>query len=735
MKFLGQNRRAKHFLLMLLALGVMWLVNQWSGGSLRGAENLQAPASVHARAEQPQAVVTQREQIQATVDVSSIQAAAQGTPTPTDEQTPEEIEEQGSVDRFLLTEEIIIGLMLLAVGVAFITQRYQIPYTVGLVVAGVLVSIVFKQQAASFQLPDTLTSEVILALLVPPLVFEAAFHLDYNDLRRDLRLILGLAVPGVLITMFLVGSLLYTLTDLKFEQALLFGAIVSATDPVAVVALFRSVGTPKRLQVILEGESLFNDGTAIVLYALMLPLVKNGTDFQLGTLLETMPQFALSVGGGLFVGIALGYLASNAINRIDNYLLETTLTTVLAYGAYLLAEELRVSGVLAVVVAGLLTGNADPKGMSPTTRIVIFNFWEYIAFLANSFVFLLIGLQVDFALFVGHWQQVLWAIGAVLLARAVSVFGLGYLAKLSLRWQSVLWWGGLRGAISLALALSLPILGDQGEISKLLISMTFGVVLFTLLVKGLSMRSLVQRLVPVNRNENQLEYERRQARAVAARAAYRHLQQMHRDGLVSGQVWEQIAEHLESRWRELTNQAQQILKNNPALEGEALNDAWRESLRAQRIALRSLHNSGQLEKQTYDELSFEIDAALGEPYPQIWGQDQNAQRPQPINRLTAAILQQDDTEQAIYNLRKLGFVVAILPSSGGFFQQKNTTLLIGFTAGREQQLVGTLRANSQHRIAYVVPPIEGIAPAGVPIEIPVFGATLFTFEVEHFEIL
>lgn len=711
--------RVVQFISIVCVLALMWWLNNVGVVNFGGAVATQAPAFFTG--------------IPAHTQAAALPSESELPPVPASSpDTTEKVNAEKQVAQFLLTEEIVVGLMLLAVGVAFVTQRYQIPYTVGLVIAGVLVSVLLRQ---NLQLPDTLTSEVILALLVPPLVFEAAFHLDYNDLRRDLRLILGLAVPGVLITMFLVGSLLHTLAGLDFKLALLFGAIVSATDPVAVVALFRSVGTPKRLQVILEGESLFNDGTAIVLFSLVLPLVSTAESFQVWTLIESIPQFLWIAGGGVLVGVSLGLLASSTIERIDNYLLETTLTTVLAYGAYLLAEAIGVSGVLAVVAAGLLSGNADPKGMSPTTRIVVFNFWEYAAFLANSFVFLLIGLQVDFGLFVEHWFQILCAIVAVLLARAVSVFGLGRLAKLSLQWQAVLWWGGLRGAISLALVLSLPQLGQTNEFSSLLTSMTFGVVLFTLLVKGLSMRQVVQQLVPVSHSQNQIEYERRHARAVAAHAAFKHLQQMHRDGLISGRVWEQIAEYLETRERELSSEAQQILNNNPVLESQAFDDAWRESLRAQRSALRSLHYSGQLEKQIYDELSFEIDTALEEPHPSIYAQQTQLQRPQPINRLTAAVLQQDDAEQAIHNLRKLGFVVAVLPSSGGFFQQKNTTLLIGFAAGREQQLIAALRANSQHRIAYVVPPIEGLAPEGVSIEVPVFGATLFTFEVEHFEIL
>ncbi len=212
--------------------------------------------------------------------------------------------------------------------------------------------------------------QLILALLVPPLVFDAAFHIRLDDLRRDFWLILLLAVPGVILTTFLAGWLVAQGTGLAMPVALVFGALVSATDPVAVVALFRRLGAPRRLQVLLEGESLFNDGTAIVMFSLTVAIVLSG-QFSLA---GNIANFLTVAGGGLLVGITLGMLASEMIRRIDEPLVETTLTVVLAFGAYLLAESLHVSGVLAVVAAGLVNGNAGPRGMSPTTRIVVYQF-------------------------------------------------------------------------------------------------------------------------------------------------------------------------------------------------------------------------------------------------------------------------------------------------------------------------------------------------------------------------
>ena len=205
----------------------------------------------------------------------------------------------------------------------------------------------------------------------------------------------------------------------------MFGALIAATDPVAVVALFRSLGVPKRLQVLLEGESLFNDGTAIVVFNLMIAIIATG---QFG-LVSSVINFIIVAGGGLAIGLLLGLILSQAIRFIDDPLIETTLTTVLAFGSYIVAEQFHVSGVLAVVAAGLVSGNIGPRGMSPSTKILVFNFWDYVAFLANSVIFLLIGFQINLPVLLANWQVILWAILAVLVARAVGVYGLSRIGR------------------------------------------------------------------------------------------------------------------------------------------------------------------------------------------------------------------------------------------------------------------------------------------------------------------
>lgn len=499
---------------------------------------------------------------------------------------------------FAEIEEIIIGLLLLAAIVSLSTQWLRIPYTVGLVIVGFILTFIGQIPVLS------ITPEILLVLLIPPLVFEAAFHLNFAELWRELPLVLTLAIPGVILTTILVGGMVYLSAGIALPFALVFGAIIAATDPVAVVALFRSLGVPRRLQVLLEGESLLNDGTAIVVFNLILATALTGK-FDLG---QSLLQFIYIAGGGILVGAVAGILVSQLIGKIDNYLVETTLTTVLAYGSYLVAEYvLGVSGVLAVVAAGLASGQIGPRGMSPTTRIVVFNFWEYIAFLANSFVFLIIGLQIDLHLLINNAIAILWGIVAVLISRAVVIYGLSSIGHVPIRWKNILFWGGLRGAISLALALSLATHTPHRDQLQ---AMTFGVVLFTLIVEGLSMRFLISRSGIGRLSAVQEQYQRSHARAIAMRAAQSRLKLLNREGLISDYTWRTLQPILDQRLQHTTEEVHIVLEQAPGLHEAELADAWRESLRTQRSAIAALYRDRIISEDVYTQLVADIDILL-----------------------------------------------------------------------------------------------------------------------------
>ena len=508
------------------------------------------------------------------------------------------------MDGFLTTQTRVVEVLVVVSVVAVLARRIKLPYTVALVLAGLGLSL-------QTQLHLELTPDLVLALFLPPLVFEAAFHLQFRDLREGIGPILALAVPGVALSTAMIGGLLYITRVLPLPAALLFGALISATDPVAVVATFRALGAPRRLTTLVEAESLFNDGTAIVVFRIMLGLVLAGTLSPA----QGLTDFLRVAAGGLVVGIVFGYMTALLTGRIDDYLIETTLTTVLAYGSYLVAEELHLSGVLAVVMAGLINGNVGARRMSPSTRIVLFNFWEYVAFLANSFVFLLIGMNVVVAELLRYLQPALIAVVAVLVARAVTVYGLGTFVHLfkrdvSLSHLHVMVWGGLRGAVSLALALSLPYAVDE---RRQLLAMAFGVVLFTLLAQATTIPFVLRRLGFTRGAERSLAYQRLQGELLAARAARQHIDRLHDEGALIPRARAMVDEELKHREEQVLAAIDDLFTAHPELEVEAVTLARREALRAQRAALAGLAREGLLGPDIVNQLQAEVDAALHTP--------------------------------------------------------------------------------------------------------------------------
>ncbi len=626
------------------------------------------------------------------------------------------------MDQIIRVETLILEMLLIVSVVAIGVRRFRIPYTVALVLVGAVLSL-----RSSVRLE--LVPDLILGLFVAPLVFEAAFHLNFDAVRRNLTTILLFAVPGVVLNMVVVGWVVSRGAGMSLSLALLFGALTAATDPVAVVAIFRKLGIPRRLEVLLEGESLFNDGTAIVLFSLALA-------WSIGAPLD-VPGAALAFvrvsAGGVLVGLVLGWVVSRAISRIDDYLVETTLTTVLAYGSYLIAERLGVSGVLAVVAAGLVNGNLGPRGMSPTTRIVVLNFWEYVAFLANSAVFLLIGLDIDLPAVAANWRPILWAIVGVLISRAVVVYGLSWFGgRIPMGWRHTLYWGGLRGGIALALALSLPI--SMGAEREAITVMAFGVVFFTLVVQGLTLGPMVARLGLVERSQTQIEYERRQGRALTSRAAYQHLSRLHRDGLLSPATWERLEPILHRRAEALAEAVKETLRQTPELEMQEMITARREALRASRASLASLRRDGVISDDVYAELAAEIDTALqSEDDSWVEGETQTA-RPE-ITHLVLAVVQLQDLESAVNALAARGLRVTRLQTSGGFLGTGNCTLLVGLPQGKLETAVQALAESCRSRVEYA--PLPSVEPGGVapipPTPVTVKGATVFVFDVERIE--
>lgn len=382
-----------------------------------------------------------------------------------------------------------IGLLLLvACLIAMISRKLGLPYSVGLVAAGLLIALIPEAP----QLP--LSRDLIFNVLLPPLVFEAALQLPWKSFREEIPVTLTLAFAGVAMAAAVVACGMHFGLGWSWLGASMFAVLIAATDPVSVIAAFKEMNADRRLRVLVESESLLNDGVAAVGFA-VLAAIAAGASPGIGSV---VPQFLWTLLGGALVGGAVSGLILLLAGRTNDHLVEITLTTLAAYGSFLIAEHLHASGVLASLTAGLMIGNLGAKGaISETGRPHVIAAWEFFAFVANSFVFLLIGIQL-----VGVQVSRLGSITAaaailvVLIGRGIAVYPLANLffptrLRVPLAFQNVLFWGGLRGALALALALTVP--PTVPERAAIILS-AFVVVAFSIFVQGLTMPWLVTRL-------------------------------------------------------------------------------------------------------------------------------------------------------------------------------------------------------------------------------------------------
>ncbi len=388
-------------------------------------------------------------------------------------------------------------LLLVAAIVAMLARRLRMPYSVGLVVAGIALSLFHAAPQIIF------SRDLIFTILLPPLIFEAALRIRWRELRKDAAIIFTMATVGVMVSACVTMLGLRYLVNWEWSSALLFSVLIAATDPVSVIAMFKDAGARGRLPFLLEAESLFNDGTAAVAFAVALTFVLGKSP----TALEIVKAPLLTIGGGLLCGAIVAFAVLLLAGRTDDHLVETTLTTVAAYGSFLLAEHFGGSGVLATITAGLILGNVGPLGMlSAKGKDAIESFWEYAAFVANSFVFLLIGMNGTKAHLFQVWPAACAAIFLVMAGRAAAVYLTlapfsASSSRVSLRHQHVLFRGRLRGALALALALGLPTtIPRRDEI----IAVSFAVVAFSVFVQALTMVPLLRRMgqLPPNTKGN-----------------------------------------------------------------------------------------------------------------------------------------------------------------------------------------------------------------------------------------
>lgn len=515
----------------------------------------------------------------------------------------------------------LIGLLVVAVVVAIAVRRVRFPYTVALVAAGLVLGAI-RPAIPGLEVLFTirLGPEVLFALLLPGLLYEAAFHISLTDLLRNGRTIGLLAVPGVVVSAAVTGLLIWGEVRLfglamPLLVALLFGTLICATDPIAVLAMLKDLGVSRRLRIAMEGESLLNDGLAVVLFAAVAGLIGIGGHGHVAEVDAAWISRLLlwEVGVGILVGVGLGAVQSFVTSRVDDHLVEITMTTLVAFGSYLLADYIHASGVLAVVAAGLCSGNYGGRvGMSPTTRVAVVSLWEYVTFVANSVVFLLIGLEIDLVRLASRAHLVIGAWLVVLAARAVAVWGLSPLLRattesLPARWKPVVWWGGLHGALSMVLALSLP---REFVHRELIVDMTFGTVLLCLLVQGLSLKPLMRRLGMGGTDRSRIEVDLLRGRLLAARAALAQLKDQHEEGLVSSDLFDSLHAELEQAVSAAEEGLVQVGRNRADRLQEEILQVRRDLLMTERDTLLHSHLSGAIGDEALRDLLREVDERL-----------------------------------------------------------------------------------------------------------------------------
>jgi len=502
---------------------------------------------------------------------------------------------------------LIVALLFVAGAVRAFTKWANIPFTVVLVLVGIAIRQLAEQGPEILRpfVEHEISPDVILFVFLPTLIFESAFNLDARQLKQNLLPVLTLAIPGLVVSTGIIGGLVWWLTPFDLPSALLLGSILSATDPVAVIALFRSLGVPLRLTVLVEGESLFNDATAIVVARILMGVVAGGYFLTPEMALDGMLEFFTVFLGGAVVGWLLALAIGWILGRVENDVyIETSLTTILAYLSFLVAEELfHVSGVMATVTAGLTMGSWGRAKISGSVAGFLEHFWEYLAFLANALIFLFVGLRVNLGALYDSLDILVWVISAMLLSRAAVIYGLVPLVgrlpgalPVGRPYQTVMYWGGLRGAIALAIVLSLK---DFAH-AETFVALVMGAVLFTLLVQGLSIKRLVH-FLGLDKPPLADQVGSAEGLLNAKRRALGRIPDLQAGGLFSPRIAEVLENRLGGEMKTLRNGLEE-LRHRELSSGEERQLLYSRVFTAERTIFYELFTNGYIPERVYRDL-------------------------------------------------------------------------------------------------------------------------------------
>ena len=515
-------------------------------------------------------------------------------------------------------ELLLLVLMVAVGGLSVLAGTIRVPYPILLVLGGLVLG--FLPGVPPAELPP----DLVLVLFLPPLLYQAAFFSSPRDLRADARAITLLAVGLVLATMSAVAAAAHTVVGgLPWAAAFTLGAIVAPTDPLAATAIARRLGVPRRLVTVLEGESLVNDASALVAYRLAVAAVVAGSFSLWGAGL----QFVGRGIGGVAIGLAVGWLIAEARRRIEDPVVEIVLSVVTGYAAYLPAELMGASGVLAAVTAGLYVGWRAPELASPSTRLLGFSFWEVLVYLLNAVLFVLVGLQLhpiltgvsgsSAAVLLGQAAltsavviavRIVWGFSVPYLVRALDRRPAQRARRVGARERLVASWSGMRGAVSLAAALALPLETSTGQPfpqRNLIIFVTFGVIFATLVLQGLSLPWLIRRL-GLHRDDSE-EQEELRGRLRATDAALTRLEELAVQEWTREDTVQRMRGLYQFRRRRLKARAGYLADDGVQDRSLAYQRLVRELLEAQRREIVRLRNQGQISNEVMHRIERDLD--------------------------------------------------------------------------------------------------------------------------------
>lgn len=507
-------------------------------------------------------------------------------------------------------ESVILILFVIASIVAVLTRRLNLPYTIALMAVGLVLGSLHLLN------PPHLTQELLYAVFLPPLIFEAAIHIKAEEMQKDILPVTMLVIPGVILSTLITAAVMMEVS-LHFTQihtitwslGILFGAAVAATDPVAVVAIFQRLGVPRRLRILIENESLLNDGTSIVVFILALHYIQG----DIGTESAALIDFFKIVGFGLLTGIIVGLLTSSVMNHIDDAMVTITLSTVAAYGSFLIADKLGVSGVMSTVAAGLIVGNKGfSKSIFPSIRISTETFWEYIAFAMNSLIFLLMGFSINLTMLWELWPIVLIAYFSVLVARFLVVHTTWLMfypthLKIPYKWSIVLSWGGLRGALSMVLALSIP---DTLWFKEIIVTLVFGVVLLSIFIQGLSMTPLMRLLKLISSVSELKEYELVKTKIALLENGMDEIEHFTKKRMLHAESAKNLKEEFAKEVENLHKKLDEMEPDPEVLLNEEVLRTKRRIMMDQKNALLEMYQNGAISFEVYNEMKVQIDTKL-----------------------------------------------------------------------------------------------------------------------------